>query len=178
MEKIISSFIIIGFLIGCGAVPASGENVTSSGNLSGDMSYEQTTDNGNAVFLDSQGIQYIISMTYDEFSVILNHYQSDYISVKECTVTVHFGTANQDGYDTLNIEVPARYTGTASQQNTFATLSYVESEREAQVEMLTVPEDVNEETESAFTEDNLKLIADEIIARKSEFKESFANCHE
>lgn len=101
-------------LVGCGVTPSESNT---------DLSYEQTTDNGNVVFTDAQGIEYIIRKTDDEFSVIVNHYVSDHIFVKECTVTVSFGTLNQEGNDSLQIEIPARYTGTATQQNAFANLS-------------------------------------------------------
>ena len=73
--------------------------------------------------------------------MIANHYVSDHIFVKECTVTVNFGTLNQ----------------------------------QAQPEILSVPDDVNDETLSTLDEENLKQIADEIIARKSEFEKSFKN---
>ena len=161
------NFIIISLLIaGCGVTPSESNT---------DLSYEQTTDNGNVVFTDAQGIEYIIRKTDDEFSVIANHYISDHIFVKECTVTVSFGTLNQEGNDSLQIEIPARYTGTATQQNAFANLSYTEENQEAHPEILSVPEDVNDETVSTLDEANLKQIADEIIARKSEFETSFEN---
>ena len=70
--------------------------------------------------------------------MIANHYVSDHIFVKECTVTVNFGTLNQ----------------------------------QAHPEILSVPDDVNDETLSTLDEENLKQIADEIIARKSEFEKS------
>ena len=161
------NFIIISLLItGCG--------VTASESKA-DLSYEQTTENGNAVFTDYQGIEYIIRKTDDEFSVIANHYVSDHIFVKECTVTVNFGIFNQEGNDSLQIEIPAKYTSTATQQNAFANLSYTEANQQAHPEILSVPEDVNDETLSTLDEENLKQIADEIIARKSEFEKSFKN---
>ena len=163
----VTYFIITSMLItGCGVTPSESK---------ADLSYEQTTENGNAVFTDHQGIEYIIRKTDDEFSVIANHYISDHIFVKECTVTVSFGTLNQEGNDSLQIEIPARYTGTATQQNAFANLSYTEENQEAHPEILSVPEDVNDETVSTLDEANLKQIADEIIARKSEFETSFEN---
>ena len=162
----ISCLIIPLLLVGCGVTPSESN---------ADLSYEQTTENGNAVFTDDQGIKYIIRKTDDEFSVIANHYVSDHIFVKECTVTVSFGTLNQEGNDSLQIEIPARYTGTATQQNAFANLSYTEGNQEAHPEILSVPEDVNDETVSTLDEANLKQIADEIIARKSEFETSFEN---
>ena len=163
----VTYFIITSMLItGCGITPSESK---------ADLSYEQTTENGNAVFTDAQGIEYIIRKTDDEFSVIANHYISDHIFVKECTVTVSFGTLNQEGNDSLQIEIPARYTGTATQQNAFANLSYTEENQEAHPEILSVPEDVNDETVSTLDEANLKQIADEIIARKSEFETSFEN---
>ena len=161
------NFIIISLLItGCG--------VTASESKA-DLSYEQTTENGNAVFTDYQGIEYIIRKTDDEFSVIANHYVSDHIFVKECTVTVNFGIFNQEGNDSLQIEIPAKYTSTATQQNAFANLSYTEANQQTHPEILSVPEDVNDETLSTLDEENLKQIADEIIARKSEFEKSFKN---
>lgn len=129
----------------------------------------------NAVFTDHQGIEYIIRNTDDEFSVIANHYVSDHIFVKECTVTVNFGTFNLEGNDSLQIEIPAKYTSTATQQNAFANLSYTEANQQAHPEILSVPDDVNDETLSTLDEENLKQIADEIIARKSEFEKSFKN---
>ena len=125
--------------------------------------------------MDHQGIEYIIRKTDDEFSVIANHYVSDHIFVKECTVTVNFGTFNQEGSDSLQIEIPAKYTSTATQQNAFANLSYTEANQQAHPEILSVPDDVNDETLSTLDEENLKQIADEIIARKSEFEKSFKN---
>ena len=160
-------FIIISLLItGCGVTPSESK---------ADLSYEQTTENGNAVFTDYQGIEYIIRKTDDEFSVIANHYVSDHIFVKECTVTVNFGIFNQEGNDSLQIEIPAKYTSTATQQNAFANLSYTEANQQAHPEILSVPDDVNDETLSTLDEENLKQIADEIIARKSEFEKSFKN---
>lgn len=162
----ISCLIMPFLLVGCGVTPSESNT---------DLSYEQTTDNGNVVFTDAQGIEYIIRKTDDEFSVIVNHYVSDHIFVKECTVTVSFGTLNQEGNDSLQIEIPAKYTSTATQQNAFANLSYTEDNQEAHPEILSIPEDVNEETVSTLDEANLKQIADEIIARKSEFETSFEN---
>lgn len=162
----ISCLIMPFLLVGCGVTPSESNT---------DLSYEQTTDNGNGVFTDAQGIDYIIRKTDDEFSVIVNHYVSDHIFVKECTVTVSFGTLNQEGNDSLQIEIPAKYTSTATQQNAFANLSYTEDNQEAHPEILSIPEDANEETVSTLDEANLKQIADEIIARKSEFETSFEN---
>lgn len=162
----ISCLIMPFLLVGCGVTPSESNT---------DLSYEQTTDNGNVVFTDAQGIEYIIRKTDDEFSVIVNHYVSDHIFVKECTVTVSFGTLNQEGNDSLQIEIPAKYTSTATQQNAFANLSYTEDNQEAHPEILSIPEDVNEETVSTLDEANLKQIADEITARKSEFETSFEN---
>ena len=162
----ISCLIIPFLLVGCGVTPSESN---------ADLSYEQTTENGIAVFTDSRGIEYIIRKTDDEFSVIANHYISDHIFVKDCTVTVSFGTLNQEGNDSLQIEIPAKYTSTATQQNAFANLSYTEENQEAHPEILSVPEDVNDETVSTLDEANLKQIADEIIARKSEFETSFEN---
>ena len=86
----VTYFIITSMLItGCGVTPSESK---------ADLSYEQTTENGNAVFTDHQGIEYIIRKTDDEFSVIANHYVSDHIFVKECTVTVNFGTLNQQAH--------------------------------------------------------------------------------
>ena len=130
--KIINFIIISLFITGCGVTPSKSKS---------DLSYEQTTENGNAVFTDHQGIEYIIRKTDDEFSVIANHYVSDHIFVKECTVTVNFGTLNQ----------------------------------QAHPEILSVPDDGNDEALSTLDEENLKQIADEIIARKSEFEKSFKN---
>lgn len=109
-------------ITGCGITPSESK---------ADLSYEQTTENGNAVFTDAQGIEYIIRKTDDEFSVIANHYVSDHIFVKECTVTVSFGTLNQEGNDSLQIVIPAKYTSTATQQNAFANLSNTEGNQEA-----------------------------------------------
>lgn len=162
----ISCLIMPFLLVGCGVTPSESNT---------DLSYEQTTDNGNVVFTDAQGIEYIIRKTDDEFSVIVNHYVSDHIFVKECTVTVSFGTLNQEGNDSLQIEIPAKYTSTTTQQNAFANLSYTEENQEAHPEILSVPEDVNDETVSTLDEANLKQIADEIIARKSEFEQSVEN---
>ena len=129
----VTYFIITSMLItGCGVTPSESK---------ADLSYEQTTENGNAVFTDAQGIEYIIRKTDDEFSVIANHYVSDHIFVKECTVAVNFGTLTQ----------------------------------QAHPEILSVPDDVKDETLSTLDEENLKQIADEIIARKSEFEKSFKN---
>lgn len=162
----ISCLIMPFLLVGCGVTPSESNT---------DLSYEQTTDNGNVVFTDAQGIEYIIRKTDDEFSVIVNHYVSDHIFVKECTVTVNFGTFNQEGSDSLQIEIPAKYTSTATQQNAFANLSYTEANQQAHPEILSVPDGVNDETLSTLNEENLKQIADEIIARKSEFEKSFKN---
>ena len=107
--------------------------------------------------------------------MIANHYVSDHIFVKECTVTVNFGIFNQEGNDSLQIEIPAKYTSTATQQNAFANLSYTEANQQTHPEILSVPEDVNDETLSTLDEENLKQIADEIIARKSEFEKCFKN---
>lgn len=162
----ISCLIMPFLLVGCGVTPSESNT---------DLSYEQTTDNGNVVFTDAQGIEYIIRKTDDEFSVIVNHYVSDHLFVKECTVTVSFGTLNQEGNDSLQIDIPAKYTSTTTQQNAFANLSYTEENQEAHPEILSVPDDVNDETLSTLDEENLKQIADEIIARKSEFEKSFKN---
>lgn len=163
----VTYFIITSMLItGCGVTPSESK---------ADLSYEQTTENGNAVFTDHQGIEYIIRKTDDEFSVIANHYVSDHIFVKECMVTVNFGTLNQEGNDSLQIEIPSKYTSTATQQNAFANLSYTEGNQAMNLEILSVPEDVNDETLSTLDEENLKQIAYEFIARKSEFEKSFEN---
>lgn len=131
----ISCLIMPFLLVGCGVTPSESNT---------DLSYEQTTDNGNVVFTDAQGIEYIIRKTDDEFSVIVNHYVSDHIFVKECTVTVNFGTFNLEGNDSLQIEIPAKYTSTATQQNAFANLSYTEANQQAHPEILSVPDDVND----------------------------------
>lgn len=122
MKKIMSMLVSVLLITGCGIKPSESK---------ADLSYEQTTENGNAVFTDAQGIEYIIRKTDDEFSVIANHYVSDHIFVKECTVTVSFGTLNQEGNDSLQIVIPAKYTSTATQQNAFANLSNTEGNQEA-----------------------------------------------
>lgn len=122
MKKIMSMLVSVLLITGCGITPSESK---------ADLSYEQTTENGNAVFTDAQGIEYIIRKTDDEFSVIANHYVSDHIFVKECTVTVSFGTLNQEGNDSLQIVIPAKYTSTATQQNAFANLSNTEGNQEA-----------------------------------------------
>ena len=51
----VTYFIITSMLItGCGVTPSESNT---------DLSYEQTTDNGNVVFTDAQGIEYIIRKT-------------------------------------------------------------------------------------------------------------------